>query len=214
MHFEAGALLNGLNKISGSLLTVRGVMLDGVSLLCPFRVHSVEASNSLAFGSLKRAWTVVESQNPLFMRGASRLLAFIQTISTLSQFDNILSGQRLAFERLLLSQLRPQDMNGLDPEKENLVPLFPTIIERVIRGRQLMISRVHGILGLVPETTTEGDVCCIVARCQVPLILRPAADGSGHYTVVGDAYLHGYMYGEVARDVEAGDAQVTDLTLC
>lgn len=213
-RFDAGTSLDGLGTISDRLLTVRGVLLDSVSSLCPFNLHQDEASESLDFRSIKTAWTIIESHESLFTRGVPRPVAFIQTVSTMNFLHDHLTKNQVAFERRFLRHLRHQSVPDWQPGDEEAARAFASVVGAITRRRQFMISRDHGIMGLVPETTMEGDTCCIVAQCQVPLILRSAPDGTRPYTVVGEAYLHGYMRGEVAEDVSAGHAQVTELTLC
>lgn len=213
LYYGAGALSYGLCEVNGRFLTVRGVKLDSVSVLCPLNVHPDETSDPSAFRSIRRAWAVVESQSPLFTRGAPRHFTFIQTLSATALPLDYFSEHQLASETSFLDYLQHQEMTDLKPDEESMRQALTVLIRGHTYGRQLMISRNHGIMGLVPETTVEGDVCCIVAQCQVPLIIRRTFYGTGQYSIVGEAYLHGYMRGEVANDVKAGHAQVTELTL-
>jgi hypothetical protein len=41
-----------------------------------------------------------------------------------------------------------------------------------------------------------GDVASVVPGCPVPLILR-RIEGSEHFLLVGGAYVHGFMNGEI-----------------
>lgn len=56
----------------------------------------------------------------------------------------------------------------------------------------------HGRVGLAPEGTAEGDWICIMYGATTPFIMRREQHGSaGHSTtLIGDAYIHGVMYGE------------------
>ncbi|EOO04153.1 putative heterokaryon incompatibility protein [Phaeoacremonium minimum UCRPA7] len=51
-----------------------------------------------------------------------------------------------------------------------------------------------GYLGMGPSEMAVNDVVCIIQHARVPYVLRPT-DG-GAYLVVGEAYVHGLMYGE------------------
>jgi hypothetical protein len=55
-----------------------------------------------------------------------------------------------------------------------------------------------GNIGLVPTNAKVGDVVAVFTGGLIPIILRPE---SGHYTFVGDAYVHGIMDGEAMQDV-------------
>lgn len=60
--------------------------------------------------------------------------------------------------------------------------------------RNLVISS-RGYIGSGPDTMFEGDKIAFVRGVPVPMVLRDAADGSGRYTVVGPAFVHGLMEG-------------------
>lgn len=63
-------------------------------------------------------------------------------------------------------------------------------------GRCLFMSS-SGHLGLAPEASEEEDVICVLQGARVPFIVRP----TGHHkcSLVGEAYVHGVMDGEVAE---------------
>jgi hypothetical protein len=50
------------------------------------------------------------------------------------------------------------------------------------------------MLGWAPRSTQVGDKVCIFSGARAPFIVRPNQDGS--YGLIGDAYIHGMMYGE------------------
>ena len=54
----------------------------------------------------------------------------------------------------------------------------------------------NGRMGLGPAATRAGDAVAILPGCDTPLILRESGDG---WTVVGECYIHGVMYGEVVE---------------
>jgi hypothetical protein len=61
------------------------------------------------------------------------------------------------------------------------------------------MSTEGGRIGPVPINTRKGDVVALFTGGRVPIILRP--ETGKHYTVVGDAYVHGIMNGEAMRDL-------------
>jgi hypothetical protein len=65
-------------------------------------------------------------------------------------------------------------------------------------GRTLTLSTGR-FLGLCPRSTIPGDLVWVLGGLSVPAILRLRTDGA--YTFIGDAYVHGIMYGEVMRVV-------------
>ena len=56
-------------------------------------------------------------------------------------------------------------------------------------------------MGLCPELYQEGDIIVILLGCSAPLLLRPRDE---YYTLIGDVYLDGYMYGKGMEELEAG----------
>jgi hypothetical protein len=60
-------------------------------------------------------------------------------------------------------------------------------------GRRLVRTS-HGHFGLAPETAEPGDQVWLLQCAQVPFVLRPRLDG--RYSLVGEAYIHGIMFGE------------------
>lgn len=55
-------------------------------------------------------------------------------------------------------------------------------------------STYKGLLGWLPQAAKEGDGICIFAEAKVPFVIRDRRDGT--YELIGDAYIHGIMYGE------------------
>ncbi|KAK1833447.1 heterokaryon incompatibility protein-domain-containing protein [Podospora conica] len=55
-----------------------------------------------------------------------------------------------------------------------------------------------GYLGLVPDSTEPGDIVVIFKNAKFPYVLRRRIDGkhAEQYELLGEAYVHGIMYGE------------------
>lgn len=64
-------------------------------------------------------------------------------------------------------------------------------------------TSIGGYFGLGPSCMEQGDVCAILFGADVPFILRPTAI-SGRFRLVGQAYMHGAMYGEVVKKWDEG----------
>ena len=54
------------------------------------------------------------------------------------------------------------------------------------------------LLGLMPPTAREGDEVWLLRGAVVPFVLRRAEEGT--YRLVGEAYVHGAMYGEMMTE--------------
>ncbi|KAK4463259.1 het-domain protein [Cladorrhinum samala] len=69
-------------------------------------------------------------------------------------------------------------------------------------GRRFAVSDSdRSFAALVPTRTQIGDWICILERAMVPFILRKNPE-DGTFTLVGDAYVHGMMLGEMFEDEE------------
>ncbi|KAF9768118.1 hypothetical protein IL306_014633 [Fusarium sp. DS 682] len=83
----------------------------------------------------------------------------------------------------------------LDPEEGDI---FAIAIEDAGADRVLFITE-KGYLGLGPARTEVDDTVAMIAGAHVPFVLRK---GAGGWILVGEAYVHGVMYGEAAQKAE------------
>lgn len=72
---------------------------------------------------------------------------------------------------------------------------------QIIRGRRFFISE-SGLAGMCPSSAESGDIICILSGCFVPVVLRPQE--GGHYILLGEAYVYGYMYGKGMEELAEG----------
>ena len=77
-------------------------------------------------------------------------------------------------------------------------------VQEVIWNRRffLLPDRTDGVayrFGIAPTDAKVGDIVCVLLGCSVPVVLSPldATNFNNGYRVVGEAYLHGVMDGEV-----------------
>jgi hypothetical protein len=73
-------------------------------------------------------------------------------------------------------------------------------------GRSFTITQ-KGHYGLGPWIAEPGDIFCIPLGARVPFILRKTGKES-FYKLVGEAYIHGFMRGEVGEGerFDSGDS--------
>jgi len=93
------------------------------------------------------------------------------------------------------------EANVLQPGLEQLLVECRHLISR----RRFFTST--STIGLASEQCMPGDSIVILAGCPVPVLLRKEAD---HWTYKGEAFAHGYMYGEINRHVESDKTFWTD----
>jgi Heterokaryon incompatibility protein (HET) len=80
-----------------------------------------------------------------------------------------------------------------------------------MRGRRFFISE-SGRVGLGPPLLQEGDLCCVLIGCRMPLVIRPAST-SNHFRVLGPAFIHGIMYGEIIKAQMGDNSELREITL-
>ncbi|KAJ9605444.1 hypothetical protein H2200_010101 [Cladophialophora chaetospira] len=79
-------------------------------------------------------------------------------------------------------------------------------------GRKLALTKGSRASCLVPGDARVGDSIVVVQGCQIPFIFRKKTDDKGEYfRIVGCAYVHGIMDGEI---VETGSVDVRDIEVC
>jgi len=91
-----------------------------------------------------------------------------------------------AAQASILSSIRKYRASSRD-SGSLVVPIEPTLYRSMVRATK-------GYLALAPAATKLGDEVALLAGGRAPYVVRP--DG-GDWKLVGTAYVHGIMYGEV-----------------
>ncbi|KAN0071429.1 Heterokaryon incompatibility protein (HET) domain containing protein [Elaphomyces granulatus] len=101
-----------------------------------------------------------------------------------------------------IQELEDKVPNGVPSDDEREINYVShSLFEEAYRGRRLF--RTDGnYLGIGPESLQKGDQVWVIAGATVPMILRKSE--SGHWRLVGEAYVHGIMNGEAVN----GDGQM------
>jgi hypothetical protein len=76
------------------------------------------------------------------------------------------------------------------------VALFKTQVLVACRGRRFAVTD-QGYIGLVPACSVLGDEVFLLGGAPVPFVLRRRQ--VKRYILVGDAYIHGVMEGEITE---------------
>ena len=79
-------------------------------------------------------------------------------------------------------------------------------------SRRQAFSRKHYIL-IVPNTTVEGDLIWALVRGRTLYVLRPIDGNEKRFTFIGECYVHGFMDGEVDRQLHVGEAWLEPIDL-
>ncbi|PVH76910.1 hypothetical protein DL98DRAFT_639610 [Cadophora sp. DSE1049] len=105
--------------------------------------------------------------------------------------DNFAAYWKLRQSALRLGQ-PTDDFNG-DPD-EGDAEQFMLDIQQSCQARSFVITE-KGYVGLGPWISKPGDVYCLIPGSRVPFVL--CQGGDVRFRLVGEAYLHGLMRGEV-----------------
>ncbi|CAG7565658.1 unnamed protein product [Fusarium equiseti] len=73
---------------------------------------------------------------------------------------------------------------------------FETLLRINIVANRRLVRTVRGYLCLVPLHAKVGDRIMIISGCATPVVLRRKGPSDSCFQVVGDAYVHGAMFGE------------------
>lgn len=107
----------------------------------------------------------------------------------------------------------PPRVESLSNADENINKIvdwrqYEALIQRQCRNRSLFFTR-KGYIGLGPNVQ-PGDLVCIFFGGEVPFILRPR---QSYYELIGDAYVHGIMEGEIIKEYYDGAHAKTDFEI-
>lgn len=141
------------------------------------------------------------AENAVVQEFGEPLLNYIHTLNPQSHAE---MKEAIRHEMTIWREQRTEGGSRPQSRVESSWNAFYEIFSRAIQEETSMSMCVTkaGRLGWVPDVAVEGDVIAIVAL-DVPLILRPCSDGL--YLLVGEAFIHGTMQGELVEDVESFD---------
>jgi heterokaryon incompatibility protein (HET) len=123
------------------------------------------------------------STRETFREGHARMMCICQRIQYYKDHpDTIITQEELRKNR--------EDFND---DAANYVGTI-----RDIGSRKLLLSQ-RGYVGLGPISTQTGDLICIIAGGKFPYVLRKCSQTSRSFQLIGEAYVHGIMYGEALQ---------------
>lgn len=88
----------------------------------------------------------------------------------------------------------PAEVQNNGPERTQQIQAFE-VRSKTFRGCRRLVRTQEGYIGLAPLSTQVGDEVFVLPNSITPFVMRKRADGM--YELVGEAYLHGVMSGEV-----------------
>jgi hypothetical protein len=108
------------------------------------------------------------------------------------------AGQRRA--RSLVAMYSVMSIHGMT-ESYKLYRDVPETFQKRMRATifRTFVKTEMGYMGLVSGDVQAGDEIWLLEGCRVPVVLRACGNGED-WKVVGDAYVHGVMYGEAFEE--------------
>jgi hypothetical protein len=82
-------------------------------------------------------------------------------------------------------------------------------IATLMRDRRIITTFENGYIGVANPQAEKGDKLCILLGSSLPVILHECEGG---YIVVGEAYVHGIMTGELMKTLDL-EKDMTDFCL-
>ena len=98
-----------------------------------------------------------------------------------------------------IPKMSMSEMKSMTSELGKIAAPYEALVKLALLPNRRLARTVRGYLCLVPWKAEVGDRVMIVAGCPTPLVLRRAKEMEDCYLMVGDAYVHGAMFGEHIR---------------
>jgi Heterokaryon incompatibility protein (HET) len=193
-----------LNKETGTL------HLTGNCVSTIARISNMESSNSILedHESTARAWLSLASELDPMYKFTNEMTTAALRRTMLADFISTEQGPYRG-DMMLLSEDLPICVNGV---MVNYQDVMMTFISRA-RNRKIVVTS-DGWLGLVPECATIGDQVAVLVGGQTLYVLRRwdqhtsvpvTSERCNHFSLVGEAYFHGFMDGEALGLGEMGE---------
>jgi hypothetical protein len=208
-------------------LQVRGVILDPVVETFKFSKMDLKyypiperVNIQTEDDILRNLWKRAKESSESSQYGSDYVTAFSLTLTA------GLTGIEAAEENLRQHQThfsafrkyRLESLNGDEnPSKEQVninradLEKFWMDLKMACYGRSFAFTE-NGYYALGPMITRPGNLCCVIFGAKVPYIIQKTGT-EGHYKLVGEAYVHGVMHGEV-KDILDKGAVAEDIILC
>ncbi|KAJ4366792.1 hypothetical protein N0V83_007317 [Neocucurbitaria cava] len=127
-----------------------------------------------------------------------------ELVECFNKYNDESDQEEKAQRSSLNGSYRPDTLQRLTNLQRRQLRNFEKHMRKATEGRRLLVSA-RGLLGLGPMSTaqaeTRKDEIWILRGARVPFILRQM--GEGQYQIIGEAYVHGLMYGEAVRSRDA-----------
>jgi hypothetical protein len=193
----------------GYVLKAQGFMIDRIKALGkPFKKHGTPADVLPALAAYHDWATVFFGFKDPSNASKTEFGAAISCGNWLDDDENLID--RLDSIEQLSQRLgvgfAPDTPGHAELSPEDDPSLMAAILSATLTmsRRRLFISASSGS-GLAPWDAEIGDQVCVLLGCKFPVVLRPVG---GHYILVGESYVNGFMDGEAVSELKAGKSQL------
>jgi hypothetical protein len=209
-YFAGGSTLSQIELLSENRLRLSAKLCDSVAIAGTAKLKVGESmsrkqfqvtmdewlTDAMGINSLAGPWYPTrESKGEVFKRTLIANRDRQGGLASLDTTQRCYNGWEILLRRrVYLSFFDKERSTG-----DEWLYFHPTM---AARGRVIMLTS-GGYIGLVPYGTREGDIIGILLGGGAPVVLRPAGcDLHGlQYKLIGEAYVHGWMDGEMVREV-------------
>lgn len=94
-----------------------------------------------------------------------------------------------------------------DAEYDDADTFLSRFLDTVRKKSRRLMAMSEGHVGMAPCRARPGDAVVVLFACSIPLVLRKVGAREA-WVVVGEAYVHGHMNGEVRGSVRRGTREV------
>lgn len=205
-RYSADGGRRSLAQSRGHRLFTYGVQIAKVDTGCPIgRTPTTREELKLLWDFTKETFT----DTTRYSREQSLRTAFWLTMcGGLDVLSRSTDTKQLFYERLkpeeYASAVEVWEREVYAGEEEEAFKLT-NLFELMTFRRGFLITDM-GDIGFTPKLSWRNDVVVVLAGGSLPYVLRPSytSGNRNEYTLVGDAYIHGFMHGEAFQMVEEG----------
>jgi len=138
----------------------------------------------------------------------------LATLSRESTMSATMTSSINSISSLTQTQQADEDEELIHNDEEDKESLSAIISASLMMNRRRFFATQSGVLGLAPWDTEVGDEVMVLFGCKFPVVVRRAKGECGRYTLVGEAYVEGFMHGEAIAGLNAGRFEAREIDIC
>jgi hypothetical protein len=214
--------LNDMEEFSWACIEdvsdLRKLILAGIELDTVKEITSTSSAVHLSFEDTKKMFqkTLPADATTTEYFGQTSLDAYWRTLMfDATALDRIqywqMEGFRNAFQEILDGRLELHAAQNPQAFWSNMQQVLVSFAAGTIKCS--FGITLNGFMARFPVGTQEGDIVAVLYGGRTPFILRPKSEKNTEYLLVGPAYVHGFMDGEVFAFRNEGVLQAREFVL-